>query len=32
VPAVLVPNTLVLLAFAAVLSVALLRATRSRLE
>ena len=32
VPAVLVPNTLVLLAFAAVLSVALLRATRARLE
>lgn len=32
VPEVLVPNTLVLLGFAAVLSVALLRATRSRLE
>jgi ABC-2 type transport system permease protein len=32
VPAVLVPNTLVLLAFAAVLFAALLRATRSRLE
>lgn len=32
VPAVLVPNTLVLLGFAAVLSAALLRATRSRLE
>src|SRR5262249_31168209 len=32
VPEVLVPNTLVLLGFAAVLSVLLLRATRSRLE
>src|SRR5262249_47897463 len=32
VPAVLVPNTLVLLGFAAVLFVALLRATRARLE